>query len=99
MRRSPIAARELFSASVREVGARGASGYAHNEYAQSRAQDGSYTTETHRTLTVREVARLQGFPDSFRFVGSQMDQRRHVGNAVPPPLSRRIADAIVSAGM
>ena len=50
----------------------------------------------HRTLTVREVARLQGFPDSFRFVGSQMEQRRHVGNAVPPPLSRRIADVIAS---
>ena len=53
----------------------------------------------HRTLTVREVARLQGFMDRFRFVGSQTEQRRHVGNAVPPPLSRRIAEVVASTAM
>ena len=53
----------------------------------------------HRTLTVREVARLQGFPDSFRFIGSQGNQRRHVGNAVPPLLSQRIAEAFTMTGL
>ena len=51
----------------------------------------------HRTLTVREVARLQGFPDAFRFIGSQGNQRRHVGNAVPPLLSQQIAEALTAA--
>ena len=53
----------------------------------------------HRTLTVREVARLQGFPDGFRFIGSQGDQRRHVGNAVPPLLSQRVAEALTTVGL
>lgn len=53
----------------------------------------------HRTLTVREVARLQGFPDWFRFIGLQTVQRRHVGNAVPPPLSRRIAEVLTEVGI
>lgn len=50
----------------------------------------------HRVLTVREVARLQGFPDWFRFLGTQADQRRHVGNAVPPLLSETISSALLS---
>lgn len=49
----------------------------------------------HRVLTVREVARLQGFSDSFRFFGNQETQRRHVGNAVPPLLARAIAGALL----
>jgi DNA (cytosine-5)-methyltransferase 1 len=48
-----------------------------------------------RVLTVREVARLQGFPDSFRFVGTSEVQRRHVGNAVPPILSRALAAGLI----
>ena len=48
-----------------------------------------------RTITVREAARLQGFDDSFEFLGSMGDQYRMIGNAVPPSfaamLARRLA--------
>ncbi len=48
-----------------------------------------------RTLTLREAARLQSFPDRFIFSGSQAQVRQQIGNAVPPLLARAIAEAIL----
>lgn len=50
----------------------------------------------HRVVTVRESARLQGFQDAFVWPDSQprLQQYRQVGNAVPPPLARKIAEAL-----
>lgn len=44
-----------------------------------------------RGMTPREAARIQGFPDSFKLTGSPASDMRMVGNAVPPPMSQRIA--------
>lgn len=43
--------------------------------------------EQDRILTVRECARSQGFPDSYKFCGTIQSKHRQIGNAVPPPLA------------
>jgi len=50
-----------------------------------------------RCVTVREMARLHGYPDWFRFHVTKWHGARQVGNSVPPPLARAIASAVISA--
>ncbi len=47
-----------------------------------------------RCVTVREMARLHGFPDWFRFHATKWHGARQIGNAVPPPFARAIASQI-----
>ena len=50
-----------------------------------------------RCITVREMARLHGFPDWFRLNATKWHGARQIGNAVPPPLARAIAAQVMEA--
>lgn len=50
-----------------------------------------------RCITVREMARLHGFPDWFRFHATKWHGARQIGNAVPPPLAQAAAKMVISA--
>lgn len=48
-----------------------------------------------RRITVREAARLQGFPDWFEFYGTESEQFNQIGNAVPPIFAYQMAQSII----
>lgn len=50
-----------------------------------------------RCITVREMARLHGFPDWFRFHRTKWHGARQIGNSVPPPLARAVASSLIEA--
>jgi DNA (cytosine-5)-methyltransferase 1 len=53
--------------------------------------------DQHRVVSVRECARSQGFPDSYKFFGNIKDKHRQIGNAVPPPMARALGGEIKRA--
>jgi DNA (cytosine-5)-methyltransferase 1 len=62
----------------------GKDSYSHIHYADDQA----------RTISVREAARLQSFPDGFRFAGTLDPALKQIGNSVPPLFAAALAEAI-----
>lgn len=54
-----------------------------------------YDSRQARTITIREAARLQSFPDGFRFAGGMNAAYRQIGNAVPPLLAEAVARSVL----
>lgn len=64
----------------------GKDSYSHIHYSDGQA----------RTISVREAARLQSFPDGFTFAGAMNAAFRQIGNAVPPLLAMRVAEVMMA---
>lgn len=63
------------------------------------ASPGPWTGPFHwadRRLRTVEMAALQGFPSNYNLVGSRRDKVRQLGNAVPPPLAKRMVEAVLA---
>ncbi|KAF1855428.1 hypothetical protein Lal_00003753 [Lupinus albus] len=65
----------------------GKDGYSHIHYDSDQA----------RTISVREAARLQSFPDGFVFCGTMNPAFRQIGNAVPPLMAKALATTVLAA--
>lgn len=61
------------------------------------APDVLFPEEKFPRLTVRMVARLQGFPDHWQFSGKKTSAYRQVGNAFPPPVARAVGRSLIAA--
>lgn len=78
-------------------------GFANTLRAGTDSARGAFTSprpihyQYNRCVTVREMARLHGFPDWFRFHATKWHGARQIGNSVPPPLARVIAAEIIKA--
>jgi len=53
--------------------------------------------EADRIISIRELARCQGFPDDFQFYGTMKAKHRQIGNAVAPPMAKAIGIEIRKA--
>ena len=62
-----------------------------------RASDALYLATGRRRLTVEECAALQSFPSDHPWRGTKRSKYQQVGNAVPPPLARAVADRVLEA--
>jgi DNA (cytosine-5)-methyltransferase 1 len=85
----------ILAPDVRLKGKPGAWKWEPVERGEHTENNGYYTSPVQpRRLTMRECARLQTFPDWFRFHGSPLQVHRQIGNAVPVELARRLCEAV-----